>query len=280
MDLRTNHPGKSELRTLIDLPPLPAVAMRVLGLVAKESVGLKELSDVLRSDVALSSEILILANSALFSIRSEVCSILHASVLLGLKRVKALALTVAMRAYLTDALKIPALLACWHHSLATALIAEEVADVSLVDKDTAYTAGMMHDIGRLALAILHGAKYAELLRGAPMTPVEALERERERFGLDHCEAGRRLVNTWNLPKEFADFTAHHHQEPNGKLDEIAVLQLSCRLADALGFRAHEQPTLSTLDEILQKFPERERSRFHPDLSDFTLRIATKINSMQ
>jgi putative nucleotidyltransferase with HDIG domain len=280
MELTAKGPGKGESQPCIDLPPFPAVATRVLNLVAKESVGLKELNDVLRADVALSSEILILANSSLFSFRSKVCSILQATVLLGLQRVKALALTVGMRAYLTGALEIPALLACWHHSLATALIAEELAGRNLMNKDAAYTAGMIHDIGRLALAVKHREEYANLLGGVAMTPLQVLDRERERFDLDHCQTGRRLVDVWKLPGEFEDFTGCHHQEPSGRFDQLAVLQLSCRLADSLGFSALQQPELSPYKDLIEKLPERERSHFHPDPNEFALLIATKINAMQ
>ena len=280
MELTAKGPGKGESQPWIELPPFPAVAARVLNLVAKESVGLKELNDVLRADVALSSEILILANSPLFSFRSKVCSILQATVLLGLERVKALALTVGMRAYLTGALEIPALLACWHHSLATALIAEELAGRNLMNRDAAYTAGMIHDIGRFGLALKHRDEYANLLGGAALTPLQVLERERERFDLDHCQMGRRLVDVWKLPGEFEDFTGCHHQEPSGRFDELAVLQLSCRLADSLGFSALQQPELSPYKDLLEKLPERERSHFHPDPNEFALLIATKINAMQ
>jgi len=254
--------------------------MRALQLGSKDNVGLKELTDLIRTDPALSSEILTLANSALFAFRSEIGSILQAAVLLGLQRVKALAVTVGMRGYLAEVLKIPALLACWRHSLATALIAEEVAGVSLMDKDAAYTAGMIHDIGRLALAVIHPALYADFLSSTPMTPADALQRERELFEVDHCQAGRWLVEAWKLPKEFVDITSRHHIELDGKFDMLAAVRLSCTLADTLGFSVMQPLDLANFDEIRQKLPDRQRERFVSDPNELALRIATKINSME
>lgn len=282
MTTATLRPGKTTGRpwALINLPPFPAVAMRVLQLIAKDDVGLKDLTDLIRADLALSSEILTLANSALFAFRCEIRSIQQAAVLLGLQRVKALAVTVGMRVYLTDLLEIPALLACWRHSLATALLAEEVAGLSLMDKDTAYTAGMIHDIGRLALAVIQPVPYANFLSSAPMTLADALQRERELFELDHCQAGRWLVEAWKLPKDFVDITSRHHMELNGKFDMFAVVRLSCALADTLGFSVIEPLDHPTFEELRQKLPDRERRRFGSDPNELALRIATKINSME
>jgi len=254
--------------------------MRVLQLVSKDDVGLKELTDLIRADLALSSEILTLANSALFAFRSEISSILQAAVLLGLQRVKALAVTVGMRAYLTDVLEIPALLACWRHSLATALIAEEVASASLMDKDAAYTAGMIHDIGRLALAVVNPVPYADFLSSAPMTPADALQHERELFGVDHCQAGRFLVEAWKLPKDLVDIASHHQIEPDSKFDLFAAVSWSCAVADTLGFSVMQPLDLPNFEELLQKLPESSRKRFGSDRDELALRIATKINSME
>ncbi|HEY6290612.1 MAG TPA: HDOD domain-containing protein [Terriglobia bacterium] len=118
---------------LINLPPFPGVAARILQLLSKDDAGMKDLAALIRTDIAFSSEILTLANSALFAFRTEINSILQATVLLGLGRVKAIALTVGMRSYVTDSLKLPALLACWRHSLACAVLCEEMAPACMFE---------------------------------------------------------------------------------------------------------------------------------------------------
>ncbi len=266
---------------LINLPPFPAVAMRVLQLIDRDEVGMQKLTDLIRADTALSTEILTLANSALFAFRTEIKSIVQAAVLLGLQRVRALAVTVGVRVYLTDSMKIPALLACWRHSLACALLAEELAIGGFADKDSAYTAGLIHDIGRLALAVIQPARYADFLTSTEEHPCDVLKREQELFDIDHCQAGRWLVEAWKLPRTFADVTAEHHAEPkDGESGVVALVRHACLLADALGFAAAVSLHARSYQEILEELSPRERRRFPLDQKELALKIATKINALE
>ena len=265
----------------INLPPFPAVALKLLRLIDKDEVGIQKLTNLIRADVALSTEILTLANSALFAFRTEITSILQATVLLGLQRVKALAVTIGMRVYLTDSMKIPALLACWRHSVATALLAEELATGNFMDKDSAYTAGLIHDIGRLALAVIQRAQYAHFLTNTEEHPCDVLKRERELFGIDHCQAGRWLVEAWKLPGPFADVTAHHHAEQkDGDSGVVGLVRQACQLADALGFAAARSLDTRGYQELREELSVRERRQLPEDQDTLTLKIATKINSME
>jgi putative nucleotidyltransferase with HDIG domain len=266
---------------LINLPPFPAVALRLLRLIDKDEFGIQKLTNLIRADVALSTEILTIANSALFAFRTEITSILQATVLLGLQRVKSLAVTVGMRVYLTDSMKIPALLACWRHSLACALLAEELAVGNFMDKDSLYTAGLIHDIGRLALAVIQPAQYAHFLTHTEECPCDVLNQERELFGIDHCQAGLWLVEAWKLPRSFAEVTARHHGEPkNGESDILRLVRHACRLADTLGFAAARSLDARSYQKLLEELSAREQRQLPLDQETLALKIATKINAME
>ncbi|MGH9344541.1 MAG: HDOD domain-containing protein [Terriglobia bacterium] len=265
---------------LINLPPFPAIAMRVLELLAKEDLGLKELTHQIQSDPVLSSEILTMANSVLFGFRTEIRSILQATTLLGAQRVKGIALTIAMKTYLTDSLQIPALLASWRHNLACALVAEEIARVSLIEKDFAYLAGLLHDIGRLALGMMKPMEYGNLLSSEDVNPISILDREREMFGVDHCEAGRKIMESWKLPKSFMEVTSQHHSPKGSQFDIVALVNRSCLIADAIGFGAVYSAKPRRFKDIVASFPERERKRFNPDPEQFAMNIAVKIHSLE
>lgn len=271
---------QNELSFLVSLPPFPAVAMRVLNLLAKEELGLKELTQQIQADPVLSSEILTMSNSVLFGFRTEIRSILQATTLLGAQRVKGIAMTIAMKTYLTESFQLPVVLACWRHNLACALVAEELARVSLIEKDFAYLAGLLHDIGRLALGMSKPHEYGELLNAEQREPVDILQREREMFGMDHCEAGRRLMKSWKLPQSFCDVAAHHHAPQGGKFDIVALVNRSCLLADSIGFAAAASARPRKFESVLATLPERERKRFDPDRERFALNIAIKIHSME
>jgi len=256
------------------------VAARVMELLSHDTTGLKELADVIRADVAFSSEILTLANCALFATRTEITTILQAAALLGLNRVKGIAMTVGLRSYLTDSLKMPALLACWRHSLACAIVSEDLAYACRIERDAAYLAGLLHDIGRLALSVVEPVAYAELIREADEGPVDVSSRERELFGLDHCEAGKWLAQQWKIPARFAEVAERHHQPVRpGEIDILGVVQLGCRLADAVGFAAVRHAHPAKFEEILHQLPQTALQRFDTDPDRLALKVATKINSI-
>ena len=266
---------------LLSLPPFPAIALRVLQLLDRETVGIKELVELIRSDPVFCSNLLVMANSALFAFRSEIKSIQQATALLGLQRVKALALTVGIKVYLMDAVDIPAVLGSWRHSVACALVAEYLAKVSLLEKEIPYVAGMIHDIGRLAIALVNPQLYAEFLNEAEEAPFDVLQRERELFGIDHCEAGALLVKAWKLPQEFEDVARHHHGHPEPwKFDNLGLVRWSCLMADTLGFAAVRPKSPHTFQDLLECLPERERRRFSSDREQFALKIAMNINALE
>jgi len=261
------------------LPPFSTVATRALQLVSKETP-LRQLADLISTDPAFSSEVLTLINSPLYSLRNPITSIQQAIALLGLELIRGLVVTVGVRTYFGSALKNPALQGCWRHSLACATIADELAESSLLDRGIAYTGGMIHDIGRIALAVAQPAQYGNFLNEDQENPLAALGREREWFEVDHCEMGRCLVHEWNLPDEFLDITSRHHvQETRDPFDRLALVASACMIADAIGFAAVRLSTPLNYQEIISALPERTRSHFPADADELRSRIDAKIKSI-
>jgi HD-like signal output (HDOD) protein len=252
-----------------------------MQLLRSDETRLKELSDLICTDQSFSAEVLRLANSPLFGFRTEIKGILQAIALLGAERIKAVAFTVGMRAYLAEPLKIPVLHNCWRHNLACAIVAEKLGHVSLMEEDFAYTAGLLHDIGRLALMVAQPLRYARLVTEAEEGPFNILEREREWFDIDHCEAGQWLVESWKLPRVFGMVAAHHHMESRRKtFDIIALVHASCRLSDAFGYLAIRPLATPTVDQVLTGLPEREQTLFRPHLERLIVDIDLKIKSLE
>ncbi len=243
---------------LESLPPFPAVALRALNVLAGTETSLRELCDVVRPDPVFSAEILRLANSPLVAFTKQVTNVLQASMLLGFQRLRRLVITVGLRSYL-DSASAQLLHSCWRHSVACALIAEKTAKQSPVDRDLAYTGGILHDIGRVVLTSINPESYAALLARLPDGPTEMLRREREVFGIDHCQAGSRLVLAWHLPDEFSAITLHHHepQRRDGAASEL--IRLSCRLADALGYASSPHGPLYGRNAVTAEYPENVRA---------------------
>lgn len=263
------------------LPPFPQVAVRVLELANNENVQLHQLSDLISSDPAFASEVLTIANSLLYAPRYPASSILQAISVLGATHLQGVCLTVGVRTYLGRSMNNPAMRALWRHNLATALIGEQLAAGGWMSKDVAFTAGIMHDVGRLALALLRPKEFIQLLETHTGTPASIMDCEKDLFGLDHCQAGRRLIADWKLPVDFDDVVFSHHT-PRIKediWDMAALINLSCRMADAAGFAAFAGCETTPFEELLEELPARERWLFHNDVENLSFEIGQKINAV-
>ncbi len=238
---------------LRSLPPFPPVAMQVLGLLDNPEAPLQKVADLLRIDPALSAELLRVANSALYGFAGRIDTINRALVVLGAENVKRLALTVSLGKFSQGFLRDQSLRVCWDHSLASAVVAEELASDCRLAKDRAYTAGILHDVGRLALLACYPAEYGNLMAVAREQNFDQLECERELFDIDHCAAGQWLADHWNLPTPFAEAIARHHApadaypEP-GELTPL--VRAACQVADLFGYAVIEAPQERPLTDIL------------------------------
>jgi HD-like signal output (HDOD) protein len=221
---------------LSNLPPLNAIASQVMAMAGEADVDLRALSKVIEGDTAFAADVLLLANSALFGFRSRMPILRQAIVLLGLERIKAMAVTIAMRGLVVPSAAL--VHQCWRHSAACAVICEEVSTAFGLSCDRAFTAGIMHDVGRLGLVNAYPAEVGPILKGEHADSAAVLKAERELLQADHACAGAWLVKAWALPQEFSEICACHHDAPNAQSSEmLQVVQVACKLADAIGFPA-------------------------------------------
>jgi HD-like signal output (HDOD) protein len=264
------------------LPPFPQVALRVLQLAHNENVQLHELSNLISSDPAFASEVLTIANSLLYAPRFPASSVMQAIAVLGANNLQGLCLTVGVRAYMGKALNQPAMRAIWRHNLACALIADQLASVGFLNRDVAFTSGVMHDIGRLALAVIRPKEYSLLLGAHSGSAASILKAERELFGWDHCEAGRQLIEDWNMPAEFEPIVGDHHapRQKDSSWGMADVINVSCRMADTVGCAAFSGCESTPYPDLMDELPERERRLFHATVDTLTAEIARKIDSVE
>lgn len=227
---------------LRNLPPFPWITTKLLQLCSApdDEIDVPRLTELIQSDASLSSELLRRANSALFGARCQVSSVDRAVTMIGLDSVKSLALTIGVGSYLQASMKLAVLRRCWRHSLGTALLAQELSESFGVRPDQAYTAGLLHDVGRLGLLVKYPQSYADLLSVVVENGYSLLQSERDLFDVDHCEAGAWLAREWDYPRELVDVFGHHHEDqPADAAPLLRLINCSCRLADSLGFEVVE-----------------------------------------
>jgi len=201
------------LQAVNSLPPLPAVAMRVMQVSQDPRASASDLALVVSADPGLSATILRVANSAAYARSKQATSVQEALVVLGFVQARNIAVSGAITArYAPDALNaLFRIDAFWRHSIAVGFRASELAGKSRrLDVPSAFTAGILHNMGRLAMFYADPAGLdqvvAEMLRsGRPLEDVE-----REMLGYDHAEVGGALARRWRLPADIADAVSKHH----------------------------------------------------------------------
>ena len=267
--------------THVRMPPFPQVALKVLQLASNENVQLSQVGQLISSDPAFASEVLTVVNSLLYAPRYPIRSILQAIEVLGASHLQGLCLTVGVRAYLGKSLGHPTMRTLWRHNMACALIAQQIASAGTTDRDIAYTAGVLHGIGLLALAVVRPREYIDLLGTFIGTSSGILDRERLVFGIDHCELGRKLVADWNLPEDFAPvMSAPHVRSESAQWGIAEIVGLSCRMADSAGFSAFSACHAAPFEELLEELPMRERNLFHRDVETLSFEVTKKIAALE
>lgn len=264
------------------LPPFPQVALRVLELASKENVQLHELSQLISSDQSLSSEILTIVNSLAYAPRMPIASILQAIAVMGASHLQGLCLTVAIRGYLGKSIGHPLMQGLWRHNMACATIAEQLAAISYMDHDVAFTCGVMHDIGRMALATVRPKEYMEMLGSHHGDAHSILECEEHLFGKNHCEVGQQLVRDWGLPEDFDAIVGSHHEpmSPDCMCSVPSLVSLACRMADAAGFPAFPGCEAAAYEDLLIQLPARQRKLFHSEIGTLVFEINKKIHAVE
>jgi putative nucleotidyltransferase with HDIG domain len=263
------------MQALGAMPPLSAVAIQMQRF-AQDDVDMRTVANAISADPGLSADVLRLANSALFGARHTVPGVLHAIVMLGLDRVRTLVFTAAFMRFANPHRSEGAMKRCWRHSIACALIADELSNRARLDRDAAYTAGILHDIGRLAMLRLWPAPYAALLDAAVPGDPEILAHERQELAVDHTEAGDYLLRRWQLPETLIGAAKHHHDPEAPPMREASgVIHCACALADAVGFVAAGAPAESPL--VLSA---ELQGMFTGSLEDLQFRVATRMNALE
>jgi HD-like signal output (HDOD) protein len=246
---------------LAKVPPFPPVAARLLRLLSDDSVDMKEVARTIACDPTFSARVLQHANSAEFALIQSVTNLRQALTMIGLDRTRALVTTLAAAVYSGSALRATELRRCWQHAVATGVLAGFIARACGSFTDTAYTAGIMHDIGRLGLLVAYPREYENTLRYAAERCLDLLDYEREIFGLNHAEAGRWLADRWQLPEEYRIIAGRHHDPCEGTENSLLrVVHVACRLADAFGYDVTCPLIPQPIEVILEDLPERARAR--------------------
>lgn len=229
-----------EIKTAMDaVKPIPQVALKVMRLMDENRYDIESIANEIRKDQVITGRMLQLANSAMFGAKRDISSLDHAIVFLGQDLLVKLVLTAAVQGYYEQSMMGYALCkgGVYHHSLGCALVAEMLAQKTEQEEPSkAYTAGLLHDIGKVVLDQYVATAYPLFYRDIAEEKESILSVERRLLGMDHTEVGRLLARQWSLPKALEE-TIHCHHEPH-RASEFMELSAIVYLSDLLMSRFH------------------------------------------
>jgi putative nucleotidyltransferase with HDIG domain len=200
------------LRGVKVLPPSPAVLPKVLEALRHEQTTLEEVGELISLDPVLTAKLLHYCNSVYFSGREPVASVPEAIGRVGFQTIFALvaAVTGSKSFNLSGASGLDGS-QLWKHSLTTAFACKFIAEDIETDGNLLFTAGLLHDIGRVVLAQAKGAEYGQLFNQAPGAGGDMTGREKAAYGFTHADVGACLMETWKLPDPLVQAVRFHHQ---------------------------------------------------------------------
>lgn len=228
--------GNEAIRDLVGgldkLPSVPCTYAALTKAMEREEVKISEVVSIVEKDTAMAVKILQLVNSAFFGKAQRVTSIPQAVTYLGHERLKALALSThvfgilegaAQQAYGLEQLQ--------EQSMLTAQLARRFLSAS-GRAEEGFTAGLLQDVGRVALAVCLKDRYMEVVECVRHGGAALHDVERDRFGVTHAEIGAYLLSIWGLPATIIEAIAFHHA-PGSVLHDDTDLVDAVHLADGL-----------------------------------------------
>jgi HD-like signal output (HDOD) protein/CheY-like chemotaxis protein len=205
------------LKTLVcqmtRLPSIPSLYMQVVEKSSRSDASVEEIGAIIGRDIGMTAQVLKLTNSAFFGLSRQFSSASEAVAYLGLDTIKSLVLSIHAFSQFekaeTGALKIESL---WNHSMQVASSAKRISKLEGQEPkaaEEAFTAGMLHDIGKLVLAVNLPNEYTEATRLA-RSGLELPLAEYQVFGANHADVGGYLIGLWGLPVPVVEAVALHH----------------------------------------------------------------------
>jgi putative nucleotidyltransferase with HDIG domain len=239
-----------------NLPTPPIVFHQIQKVINDPKVSANHIAAILAEDPAMSVKVLKLTNSAFYGLAREIDSVKQAVVIVGLEAVKNLVLSASV----LDMFKGKDVDSnfqdkFWRHSLATAfcsrILAKHLRKNGMVDPDSAFSAGLLHDIGKIVIACFLPSEYAKLKEATRLNPNAAsFEIEEQALGYTHAQIGALLAVQWKLPQKLGESITFHHRPSQAPMKDpaIYVVHIADYLAKRTFYDSEDLESVGVLEE--------------------------------
>jgi len=222
-----------------DIPAFPQTVINIMELLREPRSAAIDIEREIMKDQGLTTKVLKMANSAFYSGRRQVKTVVDATVLLGFDTVQALVLASTVGKVMERELKGYSYErnALWRQSQISAIMARTIAKKSRFgNPDIAYTAGLLKDIGKVILDEYVHESYSEILDRISHETISYVNAEEEVLGFNHGQVGGKVVEKWNLPQELSEAIEYHHKpfEAFMNIELVSIVHVSDGLVMMMG----------------------------------------------
>ncbi len=231
----------NELKELIQngIPTDSTIISRVVQTIYSPKTSANDLAQIIECDPPLTAKILKAANSAYYGQTSDINSLRRAVVTLGFETIKELvtAVTVSQLFFADEKKGGLNRQGLWMHSIGAAKAAQIICNrMSIGRPDVMYTAGLLHDIGKIVLSLLFPDHYSRVITFAASRKCRIILAEQRLLNTDHCMVGKVVCELWNLPEDLANAIFYHNDPREITGNDLTMVRLT-HLSDALARKA-------------------------------------------
>ncbi|RPH93704.1 MAG: HDOD domain-containing protein [Lysobacterales bacterium] len=234
---------RAMLADVEELPSIPETLIRILRVLDDPASGPADLTRVVRMDAPVMAKVLRLANSPYYSSRGDLADINRCVAVLGYRTVRQVAICITVATSLISSVEKAGgqldYRELWRHSVVTGAIAKHLARMSgYPDPEEAFTAGLLHDMGKFVLEVYAPQIYAKLISDRHERHCSLSDLERETFGFDHAALGAAFAESWRFPPLLVRSFGDHHRVVVGRArarheQVAAVVSLADYLANTI-----------------------------------------------
>jgi putative nucleotidyltransferase with HDIG domain len=249
---------RHKVENINTLPTVPGVLKRLSVVIEKPRITLVEISAFISNDPALTTKVLKMVNSAIYGFPGRIASVSHATMLLGLNVIKGLLLGVSVFELMQKTMN-----GLYEHSLACAIASRVIAQKKgLKEPEEVSVAGLLHDIGKVILALEFPTEYQAAMNEAQEKSISIFDAEKNQFNATHANVGSWLAEKWRFPRNLIEVIEFHHRPALAKNAplETAIVHMADLLVRARGFGfAGERfvPEVNTIAYELLKLSEND-----------------------
>lgn len=247
------------IQDLGQIPTMPTIAAKVMQIVNDPHSSSEDVAKFISRDVALTSKVLRLANSAFYGIPRTISSVNSAIVILGFNTIRSLVLSASVLKVFPAKAGLVSFdrKAFWKHSfmvgIASRMLAQHYRRKKLVDMETAFSAGLLHDIGKIILEQYANEEYVPVLKAAKEKNLPLFMVEKSIIGMSHADVSGMLIDKWQMPNELRNPIILHHSplEDKTSQDMACIVHYANHLCHLKGSGCMEKETFAAFTKEVE-----------------------------